>query len=88
MIFKSQVEASTYNTLLFGTLAHNYIEFVSTSDQEATQKLKTKLQATGLAIIDVKPYNPLSVMNVATKTLKVTIRSCKRNGQWNGSIPN
>jgi hypothetical protein len=33
----------------------NYVEFVSTSDQEAT--LKTRLQATGLAV-DVKPYNP------------------------------
>ena len=33
----------------------NYVEFVSTSDQEA--KLKKSLQATGLAV-DVKPYDP------------------------------
>ena len=33
----------------------NYVEFVSTSDQEA--KLKKNLQATGLAV-DVKPYDP------------------------------
>ena len=32
----------------------NYVEFVSTSAQEA--KLKSKLQATGLAV-DVKPYD-------------------------------
>ena len=33
----------------------NYVEFVSTTDQEA--KLKSNLQATGLAV-DVKPYDP------------------------------